>query len=78
MKFYPLSSDVVSHLLDDSDGNEASLPFEVKEQEQELILFPRSTFYTRAIWNLKNYSPDMKFLRNEKTHDKATKGFQEI
>ncbi|XP_010068664.3 uncharacterized protein LOC104453580 [Eucalyptus grandis] len=78
MKFYPLSSDIVRNLLDDSDGNEASLPFEVTEQEQEIILFPRSTFILGRSGTGKTTVLTMKLFRNEKLHDEATKGFQEI
>ncbi|KAL3731199.1 hypothetical protein ACJRO7_028125 [Eucalyptus globulus] len=78
MKFYPLSSDIVRHLLDDSDGNEASLPFEVTEQEQEIILFPRSTFILGRSGTGKTTVLTIKLFRNEKLHDEATNGFQEI
>ncbi|XP_030461793.2 uncharacterized protein LOC115681846 [Syzygium oleosum] len=76
MKFYSLSSDVISHLLDDSDGNKVSLPFEVTEQEQEIILFPRSTFILGRSGTGKTTVLTMKLFRNEKLHDEATKGFQ--
>ena len=39
MKFYSLSSGVVNHLLSDRDGRELELPFEVKDQELDVILF---------------------------------------
>ncbi|KAK4842138.1 hypothetical protein QYF36_016327 [Acer negundo] len=44
MKFYSLSSDVASHLLSDRDGRELDLPFEVIDEQREMILFSRSTF----------------------------------
>ncbi|TYK30411.1 uncharacterized protein E5676_scaffold349G00130 [Cucumis melo var. makuwa] len=44
MKFYSLSFGVVSHLLSDRDGIELDLPFEVTEEELDIILYPRSTF----------------------------------
>ncbi|XP_056164570.1 uncharacterized protein LOC115681834 [Syzygium oleosum] len=77
MKFYPLSTDV-SHLHNDGDSNEAILPFEVTEQEQEIILFPRSTFILGRSGTGKTTVLTMKLFRNEKLHDEATKGFQEI
>ncbi|XP_030461792.1 uncharacterized protein LOC115681845 [Syzygium oleosum] len=76
MKFYSLSSDVISHLLDDSDGNEVSLPFVVTEQEQEIILFLRSTFILGRSGTGKTTVLTMKLFRNEKLLDQATKGFQ--
>ncbi|KAF8020981.1 hypothetical protein BT93_G1408 [Corymbia citriodora subsp. variegata] len=78
MKFYPLMSDVIPLLLDDSNSNEVGLPFEVTEQEQELILFPRSTFILGRSGTGKTTVLTMKLFRNEKMHDEATKGFQEI
>ncbi|KAF7849138.1 hypothetical protein BT93_L1208 [Corymbia citriodora subsp. variegata] len=78
MKFYSLSSDVVSHLLNNSDGNKVSLPFEVTEQEQEIILFPRSTFILGRSGTGKTTVLTMKLFRKEKMYDEATKGFQEI
>ncbi|CAM8959009.1 unnamed protein product [Rhodiola kirilowii] len=43
MKFYPLSSDVVRVLLSE-DSRELDLPFEVTNEEREIILFDKSTF----------------------------------
>ncbi|KAL8056362.1 hypothetical protein ABFX02_04G115400 [Erythranthe guttata] len=44
MKFYSLSSDVVNRLLTDVEGREVDLPFEVTDEEREIIRFPRSSF----------------------------------
>ncbi|XP_073028907.1 uncharacterized protein [Primulina eburnea] len=44
MKFYSLSSGTVNHLLSDHEGREVELPFEVTEEEREIIIFPRSSF----------------------------------
>lgn len=44
MKFYSLSSGTVNHLLSDREGGEVELPFEVTEEEREIIMFPRSSF----------------------------------
>ena len=44
MKIYCLSSVIVSHFLSDHDNNKLDLPFEVIDEEQEIILFPKSTF----------------------------------
>ncbi|CAA2996336.1 Hypothetical predicted protein [Olea europaea subsp. europaea] len=44
MKFYSLSTGIVKHLLSDKLGRELNLPFEVTNQEKEIILFPRSSF----------------------------------
>ncbi|PIN12997.1 RNA helicase [Handroanthus impetiginosus] len=44
MKFYTLSSVFVNHLLFDLDGREVDLPFEVTDEEREIIVFPESSF----------------------------------
>ncbi|KAL2559236.1 TPR and ankyrin repeat-containing protein 1 [Forsythia ovata] len=44
MKFYSLSAGIVNHLLSDQEGKELDLPFEVNDQEREIILFPKSSF----------------------------------
>ncbi|KAL8483086.1 hypothetical protein ACS0TY_025947 [Phlomoides rotata] len=44
MKFYSLSIGTVNHLLSDVDGRELDLPFEVTDEEREIIVFPRSSF----------------------------------
>lgn len=44
MKFYSLSSGTVNHLLSDVEGIEVDLPFEVADEEREIINFPRSSF----------------------------------
>ncbi|KAI4357246.1 hypothetical protein L6164_001207 [Bauhinia variegata] len=44
MKFYSLSSNIVSHLLSNRDTVELDLPFQGTDEETEIILYPRSTF----------------------------------
>ncbi|KAH6770322.1 hypothetical protein C2S52_015125 [Perilla frutescens var. hirtella] len=44
MKFYSLSTGAVNHLLSDVEGREMDLPFEVTDEEREIINFPRSSF----------------------------------
>ncbi|KAI4357228.1 hypothetical protein L6164_001190 [Bauhinia variegata] len=44
MKFYSLSSNIVSHLLSNRDTLELDLPFQGTDEETEIILYPRSTF----------------------------------
>ncbi|GFP95816.1 tpr and ankyrin repeat-containing protein 1, partial [Phtheirospermum japonicum] len=44
MKFYSLSSGTVNHLLTDLEGREVDLPFEVTDEEREIIMFSRSSF----------------------------------
>lgn len=44
MKFYSLSIGTTNHLLSDPEGRELDLPFEVTDEEREIIVFPRSSF----------------------------------
>ena len=72
MKFYSLSSVVVGHLLSDHNGGELDLPFEVTDQELEIILFPRSTFVLGRSGTGKTTVLTMKLFRKEKLHHMAT------
>ncbi|CAL5430276.1 unnamed protein product [Camellia sinensis] len=74
MKFYSLSSGVVSHLLSDRDGKEMDLPFEVTDQELEIILFPRSTFILGRSGTGKTTVLTMKLFQKEQHHHIASKG----
>ncbi|KAL7163145.1 hypothetical protein ACSBR2_039278 [Camellia fascicularis] len=74
MKFYSLSSGVVSHLLSGHDGKELDLPFEVTDQESEIILFPRSTFILGRSGTGKTTVLTMKLFRKERHHHFASKG----
>lgn len=44
MKFDWLSSGMISHLLSDLGGEQTDLPFEVSDEQSEMILCPQSTF----------------------------------
>ncbi|CAL5354450.1 unnamed protein product [Camellia sinensis] len=74
MKFYSLSSGVVSHLLSDRDGKELDLPFEVTDQESEIILFPRSTFILGRSGTGKTTVLTRKLFQKEQHHHIASKG----
>ncbi|KAK1551636.1 hypothetical protein Q3G72_001719 [Acer saccharum] len=75
MKFYSLSSYVVSHLLSDRDGRELDLPFEVTDEQREMILFPRSTFIHGRSGTGKTTILIMKLFKKEKLHHMAMEGF---
>lgn len=75
MKFYSLSSGVVSHLLSDRDGRELDLPFEVTDEQLEMILFPRSTFILGRSGTGKTTVLTMKLFQKVKLHHVATEGF---
>ncbi|CAI8586619.1 unnamed protein product [Vicia faba] len=71
MKFYPLSSVVVSHLLSDRNSNELELPFEVSDEEYDIILFSRSTFVLGRSGTGKTSVLTMKLFKKEELHHAA-------
>jgi hypothetical protein len=71
MKFYSLSSVVVSHLLSDRNSNELELPFEVSDEEHDIILYPRSTFVLGRSGTGKTTVLTMKLLKKEELHHLA-------
>ncbi|KAL6295349.1 hypothetical protein ACE6H2_003491 [Prunus campanulata] len=74
MKFYSLSSGVVNHLLSDREGRELDLPFEVTDQEMEIILYHRSTFIVGRSGTGKTTVLTMKLFQNEQCHQLAVQG----
>ncbi|CAB4265332.1 unnamed protein product [Prunus armeniaca] len=74
MKFYSLSSGVVNHLLSDREGRELDLPFEVTDQEMEIILYHRSTFIVGRSGTGKTTVLTMKLFQNEQCHQLAVHG----
>ncbi|TQD88449.1 hypothetical protein C1H46_025973 [Malus baccata] len=74
MKFYALSSGVVNHLLSDREGKEMDLPFEVTDQEMEIILYHKSTFIVGRSGTGKTTVLTMKLFQNEQCHHLAEKG----
>ncbi|KAI3870778.1 hypothetical protein MKX03_006762 [Papaver bracteatum] len=78
MKFYSLSSGVVNHLLSGNDGGELELPFEVTNQESEIIRFPKSTFILGRSGTGKTTVLTMKLFQKEQQHHLASAGFSEV
>ncbi|KAK0573500.1 hypothetical protein LWI29_008983 [Acer saccharum] len=75
IKFYSLSSGIVSHLLSDRDGRELDLPFEVTDEQREMILFTRSTFIHGRSGTGKTTILIMKLYQKEKLYHMAMEGF---
>ncbi|KAL2459870.1 uncharacterized protein Fot_54614 [Forsythia ovata] len=75
MKFYFLSAGVVSYLLSDHEGRELDLPFEVTDEEREIILFPRSSFILGRSGTGKTTVLTMKLCRNIQQYSIASEGF---
>ncbi|XP_042505284.1 uncharacterized protein LOC122081929 isoform X2 [Macadamia integrifolia] len=78
MKFYSLSSGMVGHLLSGRDGRELDLPFEVTDQELEIILFPRSTFILGRSGTGKTTVLTMKLIQKEQQHSLSSEGLNEL
>ncbi|XP_057960849.1 uncharacterized protein LOC131152911 [Malania oleifera] len=78
MKFYSLSSGVVSHLLSDHHGNELDLPFELTNQEMEIIHFSQSSFILGRSGSGKTTVLTMKLLQKEQLHHIAREGFDKV
>ncbi|KAK0573842.1 hypothetical protein LWI29_014378 [Acer saccharum] len=78
MKFYSLSPGIVSHLLSDRDGRELDLPFEVTDEQWEIIRFPRSTFIHARSGTGKTTILTMKLFQKENCTIWQWKGTMEL
>ncbi|RZC50524.1 hypothetical protein C5167_018951 [Papaver somniferum] len=78
MKFYSLSSGIVHRLLCASDGTELELPFEVTDQESDVIVFPESTFILGRSGTGKTTVLTMKMIRLEQHHYFSSEGIIEM
>ncbi|KAG6515462.1 uncharacterized protein LOC121971003 [Zingiber officinale] len=65
MKFYSLSFGVARHMLTASDGTELDIPFELTDQEKEIIRFPLSTFILGRSGTGKTTILTMKLIQKE-------------
>jgi hypothetical protein len=74
MKFYALSSGVVNHLLSDREGRELDLPFEVTDQERDIILHHRSSFIVGRSGTGKTTVLTMKLFQKERCYHLAVQG----
>ncbi|KAG9442386.1 hypothetical protein H6P81_018240 [Aristolochia fimbriata] len=74
MKFYSLSSGVVKHLLTADDGKEIDIPFEVNDEEEEIIKFPRSSFIMGRSGTGKTTVLTMKLVEREQQYLISSEG----
>ena len=74
MKFYSLSSGVAKHLLTASDGSEIDIPFELTDEEQEIIQFPLTSFIVGRSGTGKTTVLTMKLIQNEQQSLIASQG----
>ncbi|XP_037496959.1 TPR and ankyrin repeat-containing protein 1 [Jatropha curcas] len=78
MKFYALSSGVVSHLLTGCDGNEMDFPFELTDEEMEVIHFRKSSFILGRSGTGKTTVLIMKLFQREQLYHLASEGYHEV
>ncbi|XP_068646917.1 uncharacterized protein [Aristolochia californica] len=76
MKFYSLSSGVVKHLLTADDGKEIDIPFEVNDEEEEIIMFPRSSFILGRSGTGKTTVLTMKLIEREQRYLISSEGLK--
>ncbi|PIA31055.1 hypothetical protein AQUCO_05300110v1 [Aquilegia coerulea] len=78
MKFYSLSSGVVGQLLSGCDGREIDLPFEVTDQELEIIQYPRSSFILGRSGTGKTTVLTMKLIQKEQQYYLSSEGLCDV
>ncbi|XP_068645381.1 uncharacterized protein [Aristolochia californica] len=76
MKFYSLSSGIVKHLLTADDGKEIDIPFEVNDEEEEIIMFPRSSFILGRSGTGKTTVLTMKLIQREQRYLISSEGIK--
>jgi len=74
MKFYSLSGGFVNHLLSSSDGRALDLPFEVTDEEREVILHQNTTFVLGRSGTGKTTVLAMKLFQKEQLNYMASEG----
>ncbi|WOL05870.1 hypothetical protein Cni_G14601 [Canna indica] len=77
MKFYSLSSGVGRHLLTANDGNEIDIPFELTDEEKEIVRFPLSKFILGRSGTGKTTILTMKLIQKEQLYSIASHGTYE-
>ncbi|GFP95814.1 tpr and ankyrin repeat-containing protein 1 [Phtheirospermum japonicum] len=77
MKFYSFSSGIVNHLLTDLEGREVDLPFEVTDEERDIIMFPRSSFILGRSGTGKTTILTMKLFQKFQQYSIASRDYTE-
>jgi len=65
MKFYSLTCGTVKHLLSNTNGEEIGVPFEVTDQERDIILYPQTSFILGRSGTGKTTVLTMKLIQKE-------------
>ncbi|KAM6546615.1 hypothetical protein CsatB_027351 [Cannabis sativa] len=78
MKFYPLSYDMVRHLVSGFSGTEMVLPFELTNQEMEVVHFDRTSFILGRSGTGKTTVLIRKLFHKEQLYHLASEGFHKL
>ena len=78
MKFYSLSYGAISTLLSGCDGESLGIPFELTDQERDVVLFNRSSFILGRSGTGKTTVLTMKLFRNDQLYHVASEGYHEV
>ncbi|KAK8965877.1 hypothetical protein KSP40_PGU012011 [Platanthera guangdongensis] len=74
MKFYALTSGIVSHLLTGNDGTELNIPFELTDEEKHVVRFSRSSFILGRSGTGKTTILTTKLVQKQQQHTLALQG----
>ncbi|KAK8951177.1 hypothetical protein KSP39_PZI004917 [Platanthera zijinensis] len=74
MKFYALTSGIVSHLLTANDGTELNIPFELTDEEKHVVRFSRSSFILGRSGTGKTTILTTKLVQKQQQHTLALQG----
>ncbi|PWA41896.1 DNA helicase, UvrD/REP type, P-loop containing nucleoside triphosphate hydrolase [Artemisia annua] len=77
MKFYSLSTTAVNNMISGCDGGDLALPFELTEQEKDVVAFDKSSFILGRSGTGKTTVLTTKLFQNEQLHHLACEGFHE-
>lgn len=77
MKFYSLSSGLVTNLLSGCNGKDLGLPFELTDQEREIVEFNQSSFILGRSGTGKTTVLTMKLFQNDQLFHIASEGYHE-
>ncbi|KAJ0433421.1 putative TPR and ankyrin repeat-containing protein [Helianthus annuus] len=77
-KFYALSTRGVNTIISGCDGGDLGIPFELTEQEKDVVSYEKSSFILGRSGTGKTTVLTMKLFQNEQLHHIASEGFHEV
>ncbi|MFS8032564.1 putative TPR and ankyrin repeat-containing protein [Helianthus anomalus] len=78
MKFYALSTRAVNTIISGCDGRDLGIPFELTEQEKNVVSYEKNSFILGRSGTGKTTVLTMKLFQNEQLHHIASEGFHEV